>query len=276
MKEPGLSALPRYSNGLIPINVGLLARFALALITTREVLQIILKNPHANLAQALLAGLFQGGHCSLLGTDVQMFTELLDGVKGAPVSPILPLTLSRHLLFQGINQEIVDPQDEREPDDPENCEPLEHGAEPIASPKFLLVPFQLFGPNDGPGIGSEKWKEHSRRDLLEQVGTALADYSHWQAARGNPMVSLSAGIYGSKLVEQRWDSSMGWQSEEEIEIGKLQSGTGKKKSPLKLRMKGHARADRPRGQETTCPFPGLPTSFLRRWRVVSLMCPSPR
>src|SRR5712691_11423624 len=37
-----------------------------------------------------------------------------------------------------------------------------------------LVPFQLFGPNDASRIGREHGEKHSRRDLLEQVGTALA------------------------------------------------------------------------------------------------------
>src|SRR5260370_39738701 len=39
---------------------------------------------------------------------------------------------------------------------------------------LLLVPFQLFGPNDAPRVGREHEEKHFRKDLLEQVGTALA------------------------------------------------------------------------------------------------------
>jgi hypothetical protein len=41
------------------------------------------------------------------------------------------------LLFQGIDQEVVGPQDEREPRDPKYDEPLEHVAEPIASANYI-------------------------------------------------------------------------------------------------------------------------------------------
>jgi len=132
-----LFALRRYSNGLIHIRVCLLARFTVTLITTFKVLKITLKNSRANLAQAFLTGFVQCGLCLLLGNFVRTFAELLDGVKSAPVRPVLPLALSRHLLVQGINQEVVSPQDEREPCDPKNHEPLEHGAEPIASPNYI-------------------------------------------------------------------------------------------------------------------------------------------
>src|SRR5882762_8287438 len=137
MNGPRLFALRRYSNGLIHIRVCLLARFTVTLITTFKVLKITLKNSRANLAQAFLTGFVQCGLCLLLGSLVCMFAELLDGVKSAPVRPVLPLALSRHLLVQGINQEVVSPQDEREPCDPKNHEPLEHGAEPTASTNYI-------------------------------------------------------------------------------------------------------------------------------------------
>src|SRR5260370_17762046 len=73
-----------------------------------------------------------------------MFTELLDGVKGAPVSAVLLLALSRDLLVQRVNQKVVGPQDEREPRDPKNNEPLEHGEEPTPSPKFIPADCSLW------------------------------------------------------------------------------------------------------------------------------------
>src|SRR5438270_6101716 len=100
-----------HANGFIHITVCFPAGFALALITALQVLQIILKNSDAILVQASLASLFECGPCFLLGAGVRTFTELLDGVKGAPINAVLPLALSHHLLVQGINQEIVGPQD---------------------------------------------------------------------------------------------------------------------------------------------------------------------
>src|SRR6267143_7076035 len=149
----------RYPDGVIHIGVGFLARFALALVAMFKVLKILLKNSRANLAQAFLVGFVQCGLCLLLGTFVWMCTELLDGVKGAPVSPVLPLALTRYLLVQGVNQEVIGPQDESEARDPKNHEPLEHAAEPTASPKFIL-----------------------------------ADCFFWRAARGRAIVSVRAEI----------------------------------------------------------------------------------
>lgn len=102
--SPRLLACCRHSNGLIHIRVCLLARITVTLITTFKVLQKNLKDSGANLAQAFLAGFVQCGLCFLLGNFVRMFAELLDGVKGAPVRPVLPLSLSRHLLVQGITK----------------------------------------------------------------------------------------------------------------------------------------------------------------------------
>src|SRR6266851_3481050 len=138
-----LLAPGRYSNGFIHVSVCLLARLALALITAFKVLKIMLKNSRANLAQPSLAGVLQCGLGFFLGDFVRMFTELLDGVKGAPVSAVLALALSRDLLLQGVNQEIVGPQYEHEPRDPKNHEPLEHGVEPTASAKFILADCSL-------------------------------------------------------------------------------------------------------------------------------------
>jgi hypothetical protein len=75
-----------------------------------------------------------------------MFAELLDGVEGAPVSAVLTVALSRHLLLHGVNQEVIRPQNEDEHHDPKYHELLEHVAEPTASPKFLLADYSLRQP----------------------------------------------------------------------------------------------------------------------------------
>jgi hypothetical protein len=49
------------------------------------------------------------------------------------------------LLVQRINQQIVSSQDKRNPYDPQNHEPLEHGTE-TPSPKFILADFSLAQP----------------------------------------------------------------------------------------------------------------------------------
>src|SRR6266705_1665157 len=130
-------------HGIIHIAVGLFAGIALALIAALQVLKIILENFRASLAQAFLGSLVQWGFGPLLGRTIRMLTELHDSVVSAPIVLILPLALSRHLLFQGVNQEIVGPQNENEPRDPKNGEPLEHGAQPIASAMFSLADYSL-------------------------------------------------------------------------------------------------------------------------------------
>jgi hypothetical protein len=63
-----------------------------------------------------------------------MFAELLNGGIGGPVGAVLALAL----FVQGVDQEIVGPQDEHDARDPKNHEPLEHGAKRIASGKLVL------------------------------------------------------------------------------------------------------------------------------------------
>jgi len=223
----------RYPDGVIHIGVGFLARFALALITMFKVLKILLKDSRANLAQAFLVGFVQCGLCRMLGTFVWMCTELLDGVKGAPISPVLPLALSRDLFVQGVNQEVIGPQDEREARDPKNHEPLEHAAEPTASPKFIL-----------------------------------ADYSLRQAARGKALISVRAEIHSQKVAEERWSHAL----RKEREIRKWKVAKREERIPPQLDfsfLDSRRQMSRPRGQGNTCPFPGLPASFLRRSRVVN-------
>src|SRR5213594_103536 len=131
------------SHGVIHIAAGLFARITLALVAAFKVFQIVLKNFCASLAQAFSGSLVQCSLGPLLGSTIRMLTELHDSVVSAPIVLILPLALSRDLLFQGVDQKIVGPQDENEPRDPKNGEPLEHDAEPIASPMLSLADYSL-------------------------------------------------------------------------------------------------------------------------------------
>jgi hypothetical protein len=46
------------------------------------------------------------------------------------------------LLVQRVNQQVVSPQDEHNPRDPQNHEPLEHRTE-TPSPRFILADYSL-------------------------------------------------------------------------------------------------------------------------------------
>src|SRR5713226_985014 len=129
------------SQSFIHIAAGLFAGITLALIAALKIFKIILENFCARLAQAFSGSLIQCSFGLLLGRTIRMLTELHDSVVSAPIVRILPLALSRDLLLQGVNQKIVGPQDENEPRDPKNGEPLEHGAEPISSPILSLADY---------------------------------------------------------------------------------------------------------------------------------------
>jgi hypothetical protein len=131
---PGLFALGGDSDGFIHIGDGLLAGIAVALIAVLKVVQIILKEFHAKPGEAFLTGVVQGDLGLQFVDGVGMFAELLDGGIGAPVGAVLALAL----FVQRVNQEVVGPQDKHHARDPQNHEPLEHDAEPIASALFLL------------------------------------------------------------------------------------------------------------------------------------------
>src|SRR6266568_3412151 len=131
------------SHGFIHVAAGLFAGITLSLITALKILKIILENFCARLAQAFSGGLVQCGFCPLLGRAIRMLTELHDSCIGAPIVLILPLALSRHLPVKGVNQKVVCPQDEKEPGDAKNHEPLEHAAEPTPSPKFIVTDYWL-------------------------------------------------------------------------------------------------------------------------------------
>src|SRR6266436_8473331 len=140
------------SKSFVHIAADLLAGITLALITALKVLKIILQNFRASLAQAFSRSLVQRGFGPLLGRTVGMLAELHDGIVSAPIVLILPLALSRDLLLQGIDQEIVGPQDETDPRDPKNGQPLEHGAQPTVSTMFSLADYspRQAASNDRP------------------------------------------------------------------------------------------------------------------------------
>src|SRR6267143_179451 len=222
----------RYPDGVIHIGVGFLARFALALVAMFKVLKILLKNSRANLAQAFLVGFVQCGLCRMLGTFVRMCTELLDSVKGAPVSPVLPFELTRHLFGQGVNQKVIGPQDEVEARDPKNHEPLEHAAEPTESPKFIL-----------------------------------ADYSLRQAARGKAIISVRAEI--SAFASLGTKSQIEWGFFPPFSYFPFSNFSFISQRLTPMLFSPLLRMNRLRGQGNTCPFPGLPASFLPRNGVVN-------
>src|SRR5258708_27625044 len=128
-------------HGFIHVAAGLLAGIALATIAPFQVLKVVLEGSCAALAQAFSRSLIQRGFGPLLGRTVRMLPELHDSSISAPIVLILPLALSRDLLLQGVNQEIVGSQDENERRNPNNGELLEHGAQPIASPMFSLADY---------------------------------------------------------------------------------------------------------------------------------------
>src|SRR6267142_2237393 len=143
-----LPASARRPDGLVHIAVGFFAGVAVAGVATLEVLKVVLKKVLAGLAQTPRTRFVQGGFCFLLGILFRLRSEVLDGVEGAPVDLVLPLALARHRLLQRVNQQIVKPQNEEYPSDPEDQEPLVHAAERIASPN--LIP--AYSPLQPPGL----------------------------------------------------------------------------------------------------------------------------
>src|SRR5260370_6249983 len=141
------------SHRFIHIAANLLAGIALTLIAALQVLKIILQNFRARLAQAFSRSLVQRRFGPLLGRAIRTLPEQHNGVVSAPIVLILPLALSRDLLLQGIDQKIVGPQDENDPRDPKNGQPLEHGAQPTASTMFSLADYSppQAASNDRPG-----------------------------------------------------------------------------------------------------------------------------
>lgn len=163
------------SHSFIHVAGGLFAGITLALIAVFQILEVILENFRASLAQTFSGGFAQSGFGLLLGRAIRMLTELHDRSVSAPIVFALPFALSLHLLVQRINQEVVSPQDKRNPDDPQNHEPLEHGTE-TPSLKFILADFSL------PQAPRQR---HGVDEYLERAGAVAAQPRRWAARADN-------------------------------------------------------------------------------------------
>ena len=163
------------SHGFIHIAGGLFAGITLALVATLKILEIILENNRASLAQAFSGRLFQRGFGLLLGRTVRMLPELHNRSVSAPIVLALPIALLLHLLVHRINQQIVSPQDKRNPYDPENHEPFEHRTE-TPSLTFILAGFSLSrAARQRPGV----------HEYLDRVATDAPLAGTWAARADN-------------------------------------------------------------------------------------------
>src|SRR5260370_9953303 len=169
------------SHGFIHCDGGLFAEFTLALIAALKILKIILQNFRASLAQAFSGGLVQRSFSPLLGRAIRMLTELHDGSVSAPIVRILPIALALRLLVQRINQEIISRQDKRNPYDPQNHEPLEHGTE-TPSLKFILADFSL---------AQAARQRNGAHEYLDCVSMAAAQTGRWAARADNCLTIYS-------------------------------------------------------------------------------------
>jgi len=170
-----LLALGGGPHGFIHCGGGLFAEFTLALVAALKILKVILQNFRASLAQAFLGGFVQRGFGPLLGRAIRMLTEAHDSRVSVPVGRILPIALALHLLVQRINQEIVSRQDKRNPYDPQNHEPLEHGTE-TPSPKLILADFSL---------AQAARQRRGAHEYLDRASTDAALAGAWAARADN-------------------------------------------------------------------------------------------
>jgi hypothetical protein len=83
------------------------------------------------------------------------------------------------LLVQRINQEIVSRQNKHNPYDPQNHEPLEHGAE-TPSPKLILADFSL---------AHAARQRRGAHEYLDCVSAAAAQTGRW-AARADTCLTI--------------------------------------------------------------------------------------
>ena len=96
-----------------------------------------LQNELAGLAQAFRVGIIQGELYLQLGFGVGLHAIMLDEIEGAPVQFVLALGFALDGLIEGINEKIVEPQEQEQPEDPKDQEPSVHGAERISSGNFI-------------------------------------------------------------------------------------------------------------------------------------------
>jgi hypothetical protein len=163
------------AHGFIHVAGRLFAGIALALVAMLKILKIILEDFPARLAQAFSGGFVQRGFGFLLGRAIRMLPEPHDRRVSAPIVLALPVTLPLYLLVQGINQEVVSPQNEHDSYGPQNHEPLKHGAE-TPSPEFILADF-LF-----PQAALQR---HDVHKYLDRAGTSAALARRWAARADN-------------------------------------------------------------------------------------------
>ena len=77
---------------------------------------------------------------------------------------------ANYLLVQGVNQEVIRPQDEREPRDPKYHEPLEHGAEPTASTNYIPAYYSFLQIARGKGPLPRRARRFTSRRWLRSAG----------------------------------------------------------------------------------------------------------
>jgi hypothetical protein len=169
----------RGSHGFVHIPGGLFAGITLALVATLKILKIILESFCASHAEAFSGRLVQRGFGLLLGRTVRMLPVLHDRRVSTPIVLALLFALSLHLLVQRINQEIVCPQNKRNPYDPQNHEPLEHRTE-TPSLKPILADFSL---------ARAARQRHGVHEYLDRV-TSYAPLAGAWAARADTCLTI--------------------------------------------------------------------------------------
>ena len=163
-------------HGFIHVGVGLFAGIALALVTVLKVFKISLEDFLAWLAHAFSGRLIQRGFGLLFGRAIRMPRELHDRGVSAPIALVLQVARSLHLLVQGVNKEIVSPQDEHDPRDPQNHQPLKHTAEPTPSPTFIVSDYSFAQPPR---------RRHGVHEYLHCTSTHAPQRARWAAGADN-------------------------------------------------------------------------------------------
>jgi hypothetical protein len=164
------------SHGIVHVGVDLFAGIALALVTVLEVFKIGLENFLACLAYAFSGSFIQCGFGLLFGSPVRMLRELHDRGVSAPIALVLRVAVPLHLLVQRVNQQVVGPEDQHNPRDPQNREPLKQDAEPAPSPKFILADYSPpQAPLPGNGV----------HQYLRCTSTHAAQARRWAAGADN-------------------------------------------------------------------------------------------
>ncbi len=164
------------THGFVHIGVCLLAGIAPALVAALEVFKVILQNFFASLAHAFSGGFIQCALCLLLGSSIRVLPELHDRSVGAPVALVLRVAVSLHLLVQRVNQQVVSPQDERNPRDTQNQEPFKHSTEPTPSLRFIVAEYS---------VAQAPRRRNGVHQYLHRAGTHGPQAGRWVARAGN-------------------------------------------------------------------------------------------